>query len=336
MIDGEFGGNMLQYNICVTGGAGFIGSHFVNFVHKKMGEKAKIIVYDKLTYAADLSRIKGSDVIVVEGDICNASHFLETLRRYSITHIVNFAAESHVDRSLTDDMPFIQTNILGTANVIECATRFWSDASEGFRGKKLIHISTDEVYGSVLLEQLPATEQSVLNPSNPYAATKAAADQLVIGKMRSDGLPALILRSSNVFGKDQNPEKFIPKTFQAIKENKPIIVYGKGEQMRRWLDATTYSEIIWLLLSSPVVGEIFNIPGKEDFTNLELVQLIRAIYKEETKRESSEIQFTTDRKNHDFCYHISGEKLERWLVTLDKNIEYRKISDFIAREVKKS
>ena len=325
---------MQDYKICVTGGAGFIGSHFVKFLRNKLGNDVSIVVYDKLTYAADRLRLYGTNATIIEGDVCNGSLFLETLKKYEITHIVHFAAESHVDRSLKDDMPFIQTNILGTANVIECATQFWKNTPEGFNGKKLIHISTDEVYGSIKVEEEPANELSVLNPSNPYSATKAAADQLVIGKMRSDRLPCLILRSSNVFGGLQHTEKFIPKTMSAIKENTPVIVYGKGEQMRRWLDVETYSQIIWYLLESSVVGEIFNVPGKEAFSNIDLVKKMKQIYQDYSKKEVSEIQFTKDRKSHDFFYNISGEKLERWLMSVNKNVQYGKMEDFILREVK--
>lgn len=326
---------MQHIKICITGGAGFIGSHFAKLLRRKMGNNITVIVYDKLTYASDINRLNGTEVTIVEGDICSKSQFTEMLKRYEITHIVHFAAESHVDRSLKDVMPFVETNILGTSNIIECAAKFWLDTPEGFKGKKFIHISTDEVYGSILEDEKPADELSVLNPSNPYAATKAAADQLVIGKMNSEGFPALILRSSNVFGELQHPEKFIPKTLKSIKENTPIIVYGEGAQMRRWISVKTYSEIIWQLLNNPLVGEIINVPGEERFTNLELVCEMRQIYLKENKRESPEIQFIKDRLSHDFYYNISGEKLENWLLSNAINIQYGKMADFLLQEVKK-
>lgn len=302
-------------NFCVTGGAGFIGSCFVTYLDqlKKSGAQiGDIVVYDKLTYAADLSRLDGANYILEEDDVCNASHFADILTKYAITHVVHFAAESHVDRSINDDMPFIQTNILGTASVLDATAQHFRQMIDIDSDKMFVHISTDEVYGSILETEIAADENTRLNPSNPYAATKAASDQLVISKMNSEAFPALILRSSNNFGRFQHSEKLIPKVIDCLSKGEPIPVYGEGSQKRCWLSAQTYSEIIWSLIEANVVNQVINVRGKEIYSNLELVELIRHKYAKMKGLDISKvsrIDYVVDRKYHDFFYHIDDSKL---------------------------
>jgi len=311
-------------NFCVTGGAGFIGSHFVKWIHhlKKTGTQiGEIVVYDKLTYAADLNRLEGVNFTFVEGDVCDARHFLEVLTAYKISHVVHFAAESHVDKSIFDKMPFIQTNIIGTAMVLDATSQYWLQTDDLYEGKLFVHISTDEVYGSILENEQAANEETRLNPSNPYAATKAASDQLVISKMNSEGFPALILRSSNNFGQTQNHEKLIPKVMDCLSKGLPIPVYGEGAQKRCWLSAQTYSEIIWALIEGNIVKEVINIGGKETYSNLDLVEFIRYKYAKAKRRDISDvslINYITDRKYHDFFYHIDDSKFRNLNIYLDK------------------
>ncbi len=302
-------------NFCVTGGAGFIGSYFIKWLDhmKKTGAQiGEIIVYDKLTYAADLSRLDGAKYIFVEGDVCNASDFADVLTKFAITHVVHFAAESHVDRSINDEMPFIQTNIIGTASVLDATSQHFRQMLDADSDKMFVHISTDEVYGSILETEIAADESTRLNPSNPYAATKAASDQLVISKMNSEAFPALILRSSNNFGRFQHNEKLIPKVIDCLSKGMPIPIYGEGRQKRCWLSAQTYSEIIWSLIEANVVNQVINVRGIEIYSNLELVELIRHKYAKVTGltvNEVSSIDYVEDRKYHDFFYHIDDSKL---------------------------
>ncbi len=310
-------------NFCVTGGAGFIGSYFVKWLDqiKKIDNQiGAIVVYDKLTYAADLSRLDGVSYTFEEGDVCNASHFADILTKYAITHVVHFAAESHVDRSIHDEMPFIQTNILGTASVLEATEQHFRQLADANFEKMYVHISTDEVYGSILESEKAADENTRLNPSNPYAATKAASDQLVISKMNCEGFPALILRSSNNFGLFQHREKLIPKVIDCLLKGEPIPIYGEGRQKRCWLSAQTYSEIIWSLIEANVAGQVINVRGKEIYSNLELVECIRHKYatlKGLDISEVSRIDYVSDRKHHDFFYNIDDSKLR----TLNKYTE---------------
>ena len=240
------------------------------------------------------------------------SHFAEILAEYAITHVVHFAAESHVDRSIHDDLPFIQTNILGTASVLEATAQHFRQTLDAHSDKIFVHISTDEVYGSILENGKAADESTRLNPSNPYAATKAASDQLVISKMNSEGFPSLILRSSNNFGRFQHSEKLIPKVIDCLSKGEPIPVYGEGRQKRCWLSAKTYSEIIWSLIEANVVNQVINVRGKEIFSNLELVESIRYTFAKSKGLDISEvsgINYVEDRKYHDFFYHIDDTKL---------------------------
>lgn len=314
---------MRHFNLLVTGGAGFIGSHFVKQA-RNSGQFDAIVVYDLLTYAADLERLEGVTYTLEIGDVIDTERLTQVLKKYQIDYVVHFAAESHVDRSLKDLSTFIRTNILGTASVIQAIRHY--QTKHGL--KKFLHISTDEVYGSRSYETAAATELDRLNPTNPYAATKAAADQLVIELINESKCPAIIIRSSNIYGEKQNKEKLIPKSLSAIIENQPVTLYGNGLNQRSWLYVLDYCQILLILLLDNVKGEIFNLSGKETFTNLALIEQMQLCFQEIYKHQSSPIKYVKDREKHDVGYHISDEKLMGYLATRGTMISYNKIEDF--------
>lgn len=318
----------MKKRICITGGAGFIGSHFAKLAHQKL-DVEQIVIYDKLTYAADLNRLNGIEYTLVEGDVCNANHLAMTLKKYDITHVVHFAAESHVDRSISDDMPFIQTNIMGTAAVLDALEMTWG---QDVSNKMFVHISTDEVYGTVLETEQAADENTVLKPGNPYSATKAAADQLVLSRIYTNTLPAIIVRSSNNFGKHQHAEKLIPKVISNLIDGKPIPLYGDGKQKRCWISAKTYAEILCQMIDNNVPHGIYNVRGKETYDNFTLVSKIRSLYTQlsgNSHAETAPIIFVPDRKAHDLYYHIDDKKIQTYI-----SVSYERMENFLYDEIK--
>lgn len=300
-------------NILITGGAGFIGSHFVKTVSKL--DVDKIVVLDAMTYAADLERLKGFDGTFIKGNIGDYNLVYKILLDYDITHVVHFAAESHVDRSLQDMAPFIETNILGTHVLLNAVDAFWSSQPRVYKERLFIHISTDEVYGPISDTDSPATEESPLNPSNPYAASKAAADQLVLGFINGKGFPALIVRSSNNFGPMQHREKLIPKIIQSLKAGSAIPIYGKGDQRRCWLYVEDYCKVLIRLIELGLCGEIINVKGPSSLSNLTTAKLMKEAYEKQVSKTKTEIIFVEDRKMHDSFYNISDEKLKSIMST---------------------
>lgn len=314
---------MELFNLLVTGGAGFIGSHFVKYA-RNSGQFDTIVVFDKLTYAADLERLEGVTYTLEVGDVKDIGNLTEVLTKYQIDYVIHFAAESHVDRSLADLSPFIETNIIGTASVIQAIRHYQN--KHGL--KKYLHISTDEVYGSRSYETVAATELDQLSPTNPYAATKAAADQLVIELINEAICSTLIVRSSNVYGMAQNKEKLIPKSLEAILQNHPVTLYGNGLNQRSWLYVEDYCEILLMLLLDGVTGEIFNLSGKETLTNQALIGEMQKCYHEIFKQNSLPIVYVKDREKHDVGYHISDEKLMGYLADRGAMVSYKRIVDF--------
>lgn len=288
-------------NYLVTGGAGFIGSYFVRCLINDTADK-KIIIYDKRTYAADMNRLDGLLELVhfIKGDICNKTKVFDAISENDIDVIINFAAESHVDRSIQDSSAFALTNYLGVQVLLDCANEYWIKS-----GKKgyFVQISTDEVYGENLTDK-PHTEESALMPGNPYSASKAAADLLIHSYIRTHGLKGLIVRPSNNFGRGQNPEKFIPMIFQNIENDTQIGIYGDGTQKRTWIHASDTSRAILSLINSGKTG-IYNISGTESISNLELVKLIISFYENRGR-----FVFIKDRPGHDRAYFMSSDKLE--------------------------
>ena len=270
--------------IIVTGGLGFIGSAFVRLLSEQ--SNCKVIVIDKMTYAADQSRLEGYGYDLVTGDICDKN--IEWVCR-DADYIVNFVAETHVDNSIVNGNPFIKTNIEGTYNLIEIARKIPTL-------KKFIQISTDEVYGDVLYGTSKDTDN--LNPSSYYSASKAAADMLVMSAGRTYGLPYLITRTCNNYGKNQHQEKLLPTIINCIKNDIPIPVYGDGLNIREWIHADDNSKAIFDFMISDTIG-VKNIGSGERYTNLEIIGIIEKILNKPVK-----FNFVEDRKGHDRIYAL--------------------------------
>ncbi len=299
----------------ITGGAGFIGSHFVEYLLKKE-KNSKVIILDKLTYAGDQSRIDAfilrDNVIFIEGDINDQLLIKNILMEYKVNKIINFAAETHVDRSIDSQREFITTNVLGVQNLLSVSKEVWKELS--LKDTLFTQISTDEVYGSSSIGNEEAfNEKSLLNPMNPYAASKASAEFLIKAYMNTFNYPANIIRSTNNYGINQNEEKFIPKIITAYLRNLPIIIYGDGLNKRCWLNVEDNCRGIYEVVSQKK-NEVFNIKGDYITTNINLVKYILNILKEEYDIESqSGIKFVDDRKGHDYFYNISDTKIQEEL-----------------------
>ncbi len=285
--------------ILVTGGAGFVGSNFINYMLKKYDYK--IINLDKLTYAGNLENLvkasKNNDYTFVKGDICDKELVLDLLSNCDA--IINFAAESHVDRSIESPDIFIQTNVNGTVNLLNCA-----------RAKKIerfIQISTDEVYGSI--KEGYFTETTPISPNSPYSSSKASADLFVQAYFKTYGLPALITRCSNNYGPYQYPEKLIPFFITRLLDNKKVPVYGDGQNVRDWLYVEDHCRGIDLVLHKGCDGEIYNIGGHNEKTNIEITKIIL----EKMGKDENCIEYVADRLGHDRRYAISNDKIRNEL-----------------------
>ena len=296
--------------ILVTGGAGFIGSNFVRYVLEARPE-IDVVNYDLLTYAGNLRNLEevGSNPRhrFVRGDIADFTQVQNLFAEHQFDAVVNFAAETHVDRSIVDSSPFIRTNVEGTRCLLE--------ASRKYRVAKYIQISTDEVYGSLGPTGL-FREDTPLDPTSPYSASKAAADMLVLAYHRTHGLPALITRCSNNYGPYQFPEKLIPVLITNAMEDRPLPIYGDGLNVREWIFAGEHSRAVLTALERGIPGEVYNIGSGHEHTNLEVV---RAILKGMDKSESL-IQFVKDRPGHDRRYAIDCSKIRRewnWVPEID-------------------
>lgn len=340
--------------ILVTGGAGFIGANFVKYLLKKY-DGVSIVVLDALTYAGNLktigAEIESGSVEFVKGDICDAAVVSELFEKHDIDYVVHFAAESHVDRSIDNPQLFLVTNILGTQNLLECAKKSWLSGGNYKEGKKFIHISTDEVYGTLEKEfEMPIelkvekaiaevvknrhdlqtygnyffTEHTNIAPHSPYSASKASSDMIVMAYHDTYGLPVNITRCSNNYGAYQFPEKLIPLVINNILNGKKIPVYGKGENVRDWLYVEDHAKAIDLVMRNGLVGEVYNIGGFNEETNINMVRLmidtIATIMKESARYhhllniEVSDINenlisFVTDRLGHDMRYAIDPTKI---------------------------
>jgi dTDP-glucose 4,6-dehydratase len=285
--------------ILITGGAGFIGSNFILFLLESSDDT---IVYnlDKLTYAGDLERLRdiASDrrYHFIEGDICN-ENIVQDIFSKGIDAVVHFAAESHVDRSIQDSIPFAVTNVRGTLTLLNAARKFGID--------RFIHISTDEVYGQ-LGEDGQFFETTPLNPNSPYSASKAAADLFVKAYLHTYKLPAIIARPSNNYGPLQYPEKLIPVVIGSAIDNKPVPVYAKGENVREWIYVEDCVEGIFAVLEKGRIGEVYNIGSGRERRNIEVVRKILSILgKSETL-----IEYVQDRPGHDFRYSLNTDKMK--------------------------
>jgi len=284
--------------ILVTGGAGFIGSNFIRYVFS-LGKRYEVLNYDKLTYAGNLANLEAvashPNYTMVRGDICDAQALEAAM--HGCDAVVHFAAESHVDRSIYEPSPVIQTNITGTFVLLE--------VSRKLAISRLVHISTDEVYGDIPPDAF-ANEEFPLRPSSPYSASKAAADLLVRSYVRTYGLPAMITRSSNNYGPYQFPEKLLPLMITNAFQDKPLPIYGDGRQQRDWLHVEDNCRGILTVLEKGKLGEIYNIGGFNVTENLSVVkELLRLTRKPETL-----ISYVQDRPGHDRRYALTYQKIE--------------------------
>ena len=292
--------------ILVTGGAGFIGCNFVHYMLEQHPVDV-IVNLDLLTYAGNLESLadveSAPNYSFVKGDIADREFIMELFQKENFDVVVNFAAESHVDRSIVDPGVFVRTNVMGTQVLL--------DATKEFGVKRYHQVSTDEVYGDLPLDRkdLFFTEQTPLHTSSPYSASKAGSDLLVLAYCRTFGLPVTISRCSNNYGPYQFPEKMIPLMLTRALVDEPLPVYGKGENVRDWLHVKDHCAAIDLILRGGKVGEVYNIGGHNERTNLEVVRTILAAL----GKPESLIHFVADRLGHDLRYAIDPEKIEKEL-----------------------
>ncbi|MBL7938905.1 MAG: dTDP-glucose 4,6-dehydratase [Flavobacteriales bacterium] len=305
-----------QRNILITGGAGFIGSHVVRrFVTKY--PNYRIINLDALTYAGNLENLrdveKASNYVFVKADICDAEALTKVFKGYALDGVVHLAAESHVDRSITDPLSFVRTNVFGTVTLLNAAREAWKGSMET---KRFYHVSTDEVYGSLHDDGL-FLETTPYDPQSPYSASKAASDHFVRAYGNTYKLPFVLSNCSNNYGSHHFPEKLIPLMINNIRNNKPLPVYGKGENVRDWLWVEDHASAIDTIFHTGRNGETYNIGGHNEWKNIDLVHLLCGIMDRKLGRAEGEsaklITYVTDRAGHDLRYAIDAGKIEREL-----------------------
>ncbi len=295
----------------VTGGAGFIGSNFIAYLLEN-DLSAEIINFDILTYAGNLENLKDIErkysdrYSFVQGDIRNQAIVEEVFEKHSPDVVINFAAESHVDRSITNPNIFVETNVLGTATLLNVAKKFWQKSN--YEGKRFLQVSTDEVYGT-LPEDKPEekfTELTPLQPHSPYSASKGAADMLVQAYFDTFDFPALLTRCSNNYGPYQFPEKLIPLMINNANNNEPLPVYGDGRNIRDWLYVDDHCDAIYTVVNKGKLGEVYNIGGNNEIKNIDIVKnILNYLGKSE-----SLIKYVTDRPGHDRRYAIDARKIK--------------------------
>ena len=307
----------MNRKILITGGAGFIGSHVVRLFVNKYPEYT-IVNLDKLTYAGNLENLKDVEnkpnYHFVKGDICDEQLVDSLFEKYKFDGVIHLAAESHVDRSILNPMEFINTNIIGTVTLLNVAKKHWKD---NFEGKKFYHISTDEVYGSLENNEGLFTETTPYDPRSPYSAAKASSDHFVRAYYNTYGLPTVISNCSNNYGPNQFPEKLIPLSINNIKNNKPIPIYGKGENIRDWLYVEDHAAAIDLVFHKGKIDETYNIGGSNEWRNIDLIKLLCKVMDKKMGRQAGTSQkliiFVKDRAGHDFRYAIDSSKIQKEL-----------------------
>ena len=307
--------------ILVTGGAGFIGGNFV--LDWLADSDEPVVNLDKLTYAGNLQTLASlkdnPKHIFVQGDIGDAQLVAQLLAKYQPRAVVNFAAESHVDRSIHGPSDFIQTNVVGTFNLLESVRAYWNNLSEPQKSAfRFLHVSTDEVYGTLAANNPPFAETNRYEPNSPYSASKAASDHLVRAWHHTYGLPVLTTNCSNNYGPYHFPEKLIPLVILNARAGKPLPIYGDGQQIRDWLYVKDHCSAIRRVLEAGQLGETYNVGGWNEKANLDVVHTICALLDElspraDGKSYAEQITFVTDRPGHDRRYAIDARKLEREL-----------------------
>lgn len=299
--------------ILITGGAGFIGSHMVRFMLNKYPDY-RIINLDSLTYAGNLENLRDVEdklnYSFIKADINDADALQKVFDDHDINGVIHLAAESHVDRSISNPTEFIHTNIVGTVNLLNAARHHWKD---NYEGRLFYHVSTDEVYGSLGDTGL-FTETTAYDPRSPYSASKASSDHLVRAWYHTFKLPVVISNCSNNYGGYQFPEKLIPLMIYNIKHNKPLPIYGKGENVRDWLYVVDHASAIDRIFHKGCIGETYNIGGNNEWKNIDLVKLLCKIMDDRLGRPEGTSQklitFVTDRAGHDLRYAIDSGKLQ--------------------------
>ena len=319
---------MGKQKLLITGAAGFIGSHVVRLFLNNYPEY-EIYNLDKLTYAGNLENLKDVDgnenYHFVKGDIVDAEFINKLFAEHQFDGVIHLAAESHVDRSITNPLEFVMTNVIGTVNLLNAAKNTWTS----FEGKKFYHVSTDEVYGA-LGETGLFTEETSYDPHSPYSASKASSDHFVRAYHDTYGLPVVISNCSNNYGSHQFPEKLIPLCINNIKKNKPLPIYGNGKYTRDWLWVADHARAIDMVFHKGVLGETYNIGGFNEWQNIDLVKTLCRLLDKKLGRELGTneklITFVKDRPGHDLRYAIDANKIKNDLgfepsVTFEEGLE---------------
>ena len=300
----------------ITGGCGFIGSNFILKLIKSTNKK--ILNLDKLSYASKYNHLKNfhhKNYHFLKQDICNKKKLELVFEKYKPTVVVNFAAESHVDRSITNPNDFIKNNIIGTFSLLETSYNYWIN----LKNKKkfiFIQISTDEVYGTLNKSDKSFTENTKYDPSSPYSASKASADHIVKSYYKTFKFPSMVTNCSNNYGPYQFPEKLIPVIIRSLVKNNKIPIYGDGQQIREWLFVEDHCDAILKVINKGVIGESYNIGSKNEIANIELVKKIIKAYNNITGSEkdlNSSVKYIKDRLGHDFRYSVNCKKLQTQL-----------------------
>jgi len=308
-----------KVKVLITGGAGFIGANYVEYTLKNSTDE--IFVLDKLTYAGNLKNLSAVEdkITFIKGDICDAELIQNLFEKHQFKKVVHFAAESHVDNSISGPSEFIQTNIVGTFNLLQSAYKTWMTAPnefiDGFENARFLHISTDEVYGTLGKTGL-FEETTPYAPNSPYSASKASSDFIVRSYFHTYGMPVVTTNCSNNYGPYQHKEKLIPTIIRKAISGEPIPIYGDGQNVRDWLYVTDHCSGIFLALENGKLGETYNIGGRNERVNLYIADVICALLDEMVPQEKSykeQITFVKDRPGHDFRYAIDASKIENQL-----------------------
>lgn len=308
----------MKINLLITGGCGFIGSNFINYIYSK--DKYNIVNFDAMYYCANENNIlediqKSDNYRLIKGNLCDSSLISDVLEKYNITMIINFAAQSHVQNSFEDSLLYTNDNILGTHTLLECCRKY---------GKidRFIHVSTDEVYGESMntINEQHKTEHSILCPTNPYAATKAAAELIAQSYNHSFNFPVIITRGNNVYGPNQYPEKLIPRFIELLKNNKKVTIQGDGSCVRAFLHSYDTAKAFECILEKGNIGEIYNIGCDEgmEYSVLEIAKILIKMIKN-TEQYDDWIEYIEDRPFNDKRYYISNQKIKDmgWNIEID-------------------